>query len=398
MQGMQLGKVLVPQSKHYSWSKAVDVLGIGQDNLVHIPVQDNYRMDIRHLQTTIDRLIRDRTPILAVVAVVGTTEEGAVDAVHEIVQLREAYARQGVSFYLHLDAAYGGYTRAIFLDAEGQWLPWESLKQILHDQGILHEEIDWPPRAVYEAYRAMPAADSVTIDPHKMGYVPYAAGSVVFKDRRMRELMAYSAAYAFDTRADNPMLLGNYILEGSKAGAAAAAVWMAHRVVPLNLTGYGRLIGRSIEGAWRFYHSLLATRAMQVGGRTFQVAPLTEPDFNIVVFAFNEAGNTSLEVMDALNQAIYAHCSYTSGPVYAEDFLTSKTTLRYEDYGTAPQTLVAKLGIPAGEWERVRQVYVLRACVMTPYLTSSATYAEYWGNFLRTMQRILSALSAAQHK
>jgi glutamate/tyrosine decarboxylase-like PLP-dependent enzyme len=106
MQGMYLGKVLVPQSKHYSWSKAVDVLGIGQDNLVYIPVQDNYRMDIRHLQTTIDRLIMDRTPILAVVAVVGTTEEGAVDAVHEIVQLREAYARQGVAFYLHLDAAY----------------------------------------------------------------------------------------------------------------------------------------------------------------------------------------------------------------------------------------------------------------------------------------------------
>jgi hypothetical protein len=29
-----MGKVLVPQSKHYSWVKAADILGIGQENLV----------------------------------------------------------------------------------------------------------------------------------------------------------------------------------------------------------------------------------------------------------------------------------------------------------------------------------------------------------------------------
>lgn len=47
-------------------------------------------------------------------------------------------------------------------------------------------------------------------------------------------------------------MLGAYILEGSKAGATAAAVWTAHRVLPLNVTGYGQLIGASIEAAQRF--------------------------------------------------------------------------------------------------------------------------------------------------
>lgn len=38
-------------------------------------------------------------------------------------------------------------------------------------------------------------------------------------------------------------MLGAYIL-GSKAGATStAAVWTAHRVLPLNITGYGQLIG-----------------------------------------------------------------------------------------------------------------------------------------------------------
>ena len=80
-------------------------------------------------------------------------------------------------------------------------------------------------------------------------------------------------------------------MEGSKAGAAVAAVWVAHRVMPLNITGYGRLIGQSMHGAHRFYHSLLAAQDMVVAGREFTVVPLTEPDLNIVVFAFNERGN-----------------------------------------------------------------------------------------------------------
>jgi len=72
---------------------------------------------------------------------------------------------------------------------------------------------------------------------------------------------------------NDPVLLGSYILEGSKAGAAAAAVWAAHRTVPLNVTGYGRVIGRGIEGAHHFYESLKKTEPMEVG--MFDRRPLT---------------------------------------------------------------------------------------------------------------------------
>jgi glutamate/tyrosine decarboxylase-like PLP-dependent enzyme len=43
MQSGKLGKLLVPQSKHYSWTKAVDVLGIGQANMVYIQVWSIFR-------------------------------------------------------------------------------------------------------------------------------------------------------------------------------------------------------------------------------------------------------------------------------------------------------------------------------------------------------------------
>jgi len=114
----KLGVVLVPQSKHYSWVKAADVLGIGQKNLVAVQVDNHYHMDVGILRETIESYIRQQIPILAVVGVLGTTEEGAIDKIDEIAALRDEYEKKGISFYFHVDAAYGGYSRSLFLDED----------------------------------------------------------------------------------------------------------------------------------------------------------------------------------------------------------------------------------------------------------------------------------------
>lgn len=394
MAAHNLGKVLVPQSKHYSWAKAVDILGIGQENLIPIPVTDNYRMDIKALKREIDRLAEAHIPVLAVVAVVGTTEEGAVDEIHEIVRLRDRYEAKGVCFYLHIDAAYGGYARSLFLDEDDRFLDYNAVSRQHARQGILHNDTDWLTLDVYEAFKAMPEADSITVDPHKLGYIPYAAGAIVSEDRRIIDIISYFAAYVFEKTDDNPMLLGSYIMEGSKAGAAAAATWMAHKVVPLNITGYGRIIGYSIEGAYRFYLSLLESKPIKIGGKSFEVIPLARPDINIVDYAFHEQGNNSLADMNRLNQSIYEQCSYKSGPVYCSDFITSKTALTREEYGETPQSFVEKFGIAVSEWKELGSVYVLRSCILTPYFTNNTTYEEYWQNFIGAMERAIGNICA----
>lgn len=45
-----------PQTKHYSWMKALDICGVGLDQMVAIPVQEDYRMDINALEKTIREL------------------------------------------------------------------------------------------------------------------------------------------------------------------------------------------------------------------------------------------------------------------------------------------------------------------------------------------------------
>ena len=391
--GDGLGTVHVPESRHYSLAKAVDLLGIGRDRLTPVEVDADYRMDVGHLQSTIDDLVEDGTPILAVVPNAGSTEEGAVDPIHDVVALRDDYAEQGVSFYVHVDAAYGGYARTAFVDG-GEFVEFDRMREELDELGVIDRETDWPSRHVYEAFRAFPRADSITVDPHKMGYVPYAAGGFVVRDKRALDVISYSAPYILDKQEEMSARLGSYILEGSKPGATAAAVWVAHRVLPLSMAGYGQLIGQGIEGAHRFYDSLASTDEIAVDGGTFSVRPLTRPDINIVDFAFNEVDNEDLQAMNNLNHVLYERSSYQGGPVYTKDFITSKTTLDAETYGDVPGEFAADLGIPGEEWDGVGEVTVLRSCVLTPYLAHETTYGTYWNAFMATMRETLAEIAA----
>jgi tyrosine decarboxylase len=394
--GGQLGKLLVPCSRHYSWPKAADILGIGQDSLVDIDVDENFRMNIDRLRSTIEELVAAETPILGVISVVGTTEEGAIDEVHRVAELRHELEKHGIGFYYHIDAAYGGYARTIFLDESGKFMGLDTLRTTLHEHGAIGKDCDWPSRDIYEAYKALPEADSITIDPHKMGYIPYPAGALAMKDKRLRDLVSYFAAYVFaqDLNATTPGLLGAYILEGSKAGASAAAVWAAHRTVPLNATGYGRIIGRGVEAASRFERSLCEQGTIDVdcadgSKRSYRVVPLTVPDFNIVCWAFNREGNTDLKAMNQLNLSMFNKFQYVDGPVYYDDFLTSHTELTFEDYRNAPLGFLEKLGIPPGEYEK-EGVWVMRACVLTPFLHARGAYEDYWARFLETVEKALA--------
>ncbi|VVC03577.1 Uncharacterised protein [Candidatus Burarchaeum australiense] len=177
-------------------------------------------------------------------------------------------------------------------------------------------------------------------------------------------------------------------MEGSKAGATAAAVWASHRVIPLNITGYGEIIGRSIEAAQMFTRSLEATESLKAKGREFLVQPLVQtPDFNIICMAFNEKGNTNLEKMNDLNSRVYSESSYVSGPVYRNDWITSNTELSREDYGDAPKEFVKRLGIPEKEWNRVGRVRVLRVCMLNPFISNFQNYDVLWKGFLEILRK-----------
>ena len=381
-------KLLVPESKHYSWLKSADIFGIGRKNIVMVPVKDDYRMDMDALRKILKQFVKDKTPVLALVSVIGSTEEGAIDQVHEVVKIRRDFEKRGLSFYYHLDAAFAGYARSMFLDENDRFMEFDEVNEFYNNQSAIEKGKDWLTRDVYESFKAMPEADSITLDCHKMGYLPYSSGAIAVRDKRMLTVNSYESPYL--DGSDAPPQLGQFIMEGSKAGATAAAVWVAHRVCPLNAGGYGQILGRSMEAAFAFYSSIVEAKPFKGSdGAEYQVISLCRPDFNTIVFALNRVGNTDLEEMNQLNEKIYNHCSYVSGPLYHKDFITSKTSFTTREYGNTPVSFLKECGIPASEWERLGTVFVLRSCVLSPFLAGETSFENCWNSFTTAMEKVL---------
>ena len=76
--------VLCSRRGHYSLGKAIDLLGIGRDNLVLVDTDAQNRVDMSCLRTECRRLQQDNHRPLALVGIAGTTETGNVDPLEQM--------------------------------------------------------------------------------------------------------------------------------------------------------------------------------------------------------------------------------------------------------------------------------------------------------------------------
>lgn len=363
--------VLVAATAHYSWEKIVRVLGIGANCLLRVPVDQCYRLDTDVLWRRLRDLTRTRTPVMACVSVCGTTEESAVDQLDEVLAVRERAERElGVTFHVHSDACYGGYAAAVTWRADGTRRTAAEIREAT--------EGAWPSDAWHRAMVALGKADSVTIDPHKLGYVPYPAGAFLARDRRTRELIAMEPPYLMPSvgleHADD-LFIGRFILEGSKPGAAAAAVWLSHKVLPLDERGYGYLIERTVVGARRLHAALRAPG----GTAPFRVVVAPEPDLNILCFVMHHPALRTLAGVNALNEQIFALMSMES-PGAAPEYIITRTRFQSPTYDGAVDPLLAELGICTVEqWKTSGDegLVVLRSTVMDPFLDVASLGGEH---------------------
>ena len=88
--------VIVPSTAHYSWEKAMRVMGFGSASLIKVPLTDSMRMDEVELERIINSLHAQYIPILAVVGVLGTTEFGTIDPIDQIIKIRTQQAEKGL--------------------------------------------------------------------------------------------------------------------------------------------------------------------------------------------------------------------------------------------------------------------------------------------------------------
>ncbi|KAF9895355.1 hypothetical protein FE257_000259 [Aspergillus nanangensis] len=211
---------------HYSWEKGAAMIGIGSDNVIGIDIDHRACVDLPTLETHLQQCLDTQQAVYAVVAIIGSTEEGSVDNLRGIVDMRLRFQAKGLSFCIHTDAAWGGYFAAMLPSCSGE--------SVGMDHGL-----DLRPETACQL-RALRHADSITVDPHKAGYIPYPAGCLVYRDEPMKHLIAWTSPYL--SQGSECGSMGVYGLEGSKPGAAAMSVWLSHTAIGLNYRGYGSIL------------------------------------------------------------------------------------------------------------------------------------------------------------
>ncbi len=385
--------VLAPVTAHYSWSKGMKLLGLGRRQLLKVP-ERGMRLDVDALERMLAQLQEQRRPVLLAVAVLGTTEFGTIDPVHKIIDLRDMSARSGLGFSVHVDGAWGGYLASLFREATGD------MRQLAD---MRREFSSFPSETTYSALAALGECDSITVDPHKMGYLPYGAGAFICRDQRAMNLLTEDADYVFDGDGGDEYFaryrkLGRFIPEGSKSGAAAAAVYVTHKVMPLDHANFGQLVGETIRST-EIFMARAARFATEMADVLHVCIPFS-PDSNLVCLALNRVGNHDVSNMNVFVRALHdeLRCDPNQA-VQAREFYGSMTTLRLDALGEQDMhRVIGELDLDAATLlagqEGADRLVILRHTLMNPFLSDSENgicYIDRYFEFLGRWTRMLIA-------
>lgn len=291
------GKTLANAQAHYTHERLCQELL--QIPFAKVAPDAAGRMSLEALRRELDS-----GEVATVVVTMGTSSEGKVDPLPEILKLRESYA-----FRIHADGAYGGYYTLC---------------------GNLEPE-------VRQAFDGLTEVDSIVIDPHKRGLQPYGCGCVLFRDPSVGRFYIHDSPYTYFS--SNELHLGEITLECSRAGSSAVALWATQRLMPLKKGGeLAGMLDKTRLGALELQARVSASGLFQA---------LAPPDLDLVVWAPRASRASDVS---RLSQAIFDGC--------AEKGLHLALT-------RCRRPLVEPHW-PELEWGEESDIVALRSCLMKP--------------------------------
>jgi aromatic-L-amino-acid decarboxylase len=256
-------RMYTSEESHSSVEKAGMVLGVGQENVIKIRTDSEFRMDPVELAAAIARDRSEGLIPFAVVATVGTTSVTAVDPVPAIAEI---CAREGL--WLHVDAAYGGAAAVL-----------ESHRWVL--AGCEH-------------------ADSVVVNPHKWLFTPIDC-SVLFCRREDVLKQAFSLTPAYLTTAEGEGVR-NLMDYGASLGRRFRALKLWFVLRAFGLEGARSRIAAHIGMAQELRRWIEADPHFEL---------LAPAPFSTVVFRHRSDDATNERIHDRVNASGEAFISHT---------------------------------------------------------------------------------------
>ncbi len=159
--------VAMSSDVHYSVKRAVGILGIGEDQIVSLPVNTKGQICMSQAERKLAEAETKGLSVFCLVASAGTTPVGAIDPLNDLAELCKRK-----NYWLHVDGAHAG-----------SFLVSDKLRGKL--QGI-------------------ELADSFTLDAHKTMFLPASCTLLFYKNKEAVQQTFYKkASYIFERDSNN---------------------------------------------------------------------------------------------------------------------------------------------------------------------------------------------------
>jgi len=203
--------VYASEQCHFSIERSVDILGLGRNSLRKIPTDESFHIRPDALEQQIEADRRAGYIPCCVIGIAGATSTGVIDPLPALAEIAKAN-----DCWYHVDAAYGG--TLAFSETHRDKL------------------------------RGIELADSITFDPHKWMFVPFACGAVLVRDggRVLRDAFDITPEYLNEDRGgvDVEFDFFRYGQMGTRR-FTSLKLWMALKF--MGRAGYAAVIERQIE-------------------------------------------------------------------------------------------------------------------------------------------------------
>lgn len=289
---------------HFSADRGAHLLGLG--DVVKVPLDAARRLDVAALARLLIQAPAEERPV--VVATAGSTDFGSIDPLRDLAALVHAHGG-----WLHVDAAYGG--GVLFSDAHRHLVDGIEL------------------------------ADTVSLDLHKLGWQPAAAGVLLTRVPGLFGPLARRAAYlnpVDDEDEGYTSLLGRSLRTTRRADVLKVAVTLR----ALGRRGLGERVDRCLALAQHAARAIAARPELEL---------LCEPVLSTVVFRYvGRDGTATCEQNGRLRRDLLASGRAVVGRTEHEGLVRLKLTLLNPAATEADVDHVLDLVLEAGRAEPAR--------------------------------------------
>ena len=249
--------VLVSEEAHYCIDRAARILGLGDQGIIKVPVDDDFKIRTELLPSYLEKAQQQGLHVFCVIGCGGSTATGSYDDLDALADFCEQH-----NLWLHVDAAHGG--------------------------GVVFSE---KHKALVNG---ISKADTVVIDYHKLLLTPALNTALIFKDgQQSYQTFAQKAQYLWDApETDEWYHSAKRTFECTKS-LLSAKVYIILKTYGTDV--FEQHVDRLYASAQTLYHLLDVHE-------DFEVA--LAPESNIVNFRYLPKSESGHEAINDLNVEI----------------------------------------------------------------------------------------------